>query len=280
MTFIGTLIIILLIMLSLTPVFKKSANDIEEIEEPPKDIIQNTDIKLGANTLIDGTGARIMENDVFIEEKGTYTLTGTLINGSIIIDTEDKVILKLKGVKIESEKEGIVINKANTDIYLENGFENYITDGVNNKYNGTIYSDSIVTIYGPGSLFVTGNRGGIIANKLILKGGDIIASGLNYMIEPDESESSQLSLLFNLNDSIERQNNISLWNENNEKIMDFTAAKSVKTILVSSAKIVNGNYLLYKNRTEQSEGEAIIIDNLQNYRALEKNNWFGNSLNT
>ena len=138
------------------------------------------------NVVIDGSTATITT-------AGTYRLTGSLSDGQVIVETEDKdtVRLILDGVEITSASSApIYISKAEkTILVLAEGSVNTITDAStyvladpeSDEPNAAIFATSDLTITGTGSLEVSGNYNDGIATKdgLILAAGSITVSALD-----------------------------------------------------------------------------------------------------
>jgi len=138
------------------------------------------------NVVIDGSTATITA-------AGTYRLTGSLSDGQVIVETEDKdtVRLILDGVEITSASSApIYISKAEkTILVLAEGSVNTITDAStyvladpeSDEPNAAIFATSDLTITGTGSLEVSGNYNDGIATKdgLILAAGSITVSALD-----------------------------------------------------------------------------------------------------
>lgn len=140
----------------------------------------------GTDISITGTGAYTYEGDVYISSPGYYRFTGTLEDGSIVVNTENsaKVWLILNGVDI-SCSDGACIRVEQADkvyINLAEGSSNTLTDGeeyseeaVTDNVNGVIWSSSDLIIDGTGSLTVNGSyHHGIKAkDDLDITGGTI-----------------------------------------------------------------------------------------------------------
>ncbi len=145
--------------------------------------------------------ATVEGSKVTITSAGTYRLNGSLTDGQVIVNTEDKetVRLILNNVTIHcSASAPIYVMKAQkTIIVLEQDTQNTITDGSsyivdsNEEPNGAIFSKSDLTIYGEGALNVQANYNDGIASKdgLIVKSGQITVNsvddairGKNYLI--------------------------------------------------------------------------------------------------
>ena len=79
----------------------KTSINIESLEnESVSD--PDTYIKLGTETTIEGQGAEVSNNKVTITKAGTYSVSGSLSDGQVIINTnkEEKTYILLDGAKI------------------------------------------------------------------------------------------------------------------------------------------------------------------------------------
>lgn len=139
-------------------------------------------IVLNGNTIsFNGTGAAVDGSKITITSGGTYIISGTLTNGQIRVDTEDKKTVKLilNGTDITCTDSApiYIVNAKKVVVTLANGTENKITDG--NAYvfedtqasepNAAIFSKSDLTINGSGLLTVNANYNDAIACKDELK---------------------------------------------------------------------------------------------------------------
>ncbi|RYU95764.1 carbohydrate-binding domain-containing protein [Emticicia agri] len=160
----------------------------------------------GSSIIVGGTGATVSGTKVTITKAGNYSISGTLSNGQIIVNTEDKTIVRLilNGVDITtSNSSPIYIKKSEkTLIVLAENTQNKLTDGTSYVYddvaeeepNATIFSKDDLSFYGSGSLTVNGNFADGIASKdgLIIKSGNITVNaaddgirGKDYLILKD-----------------------------------------------------------------------------------------------
>lgn len=126
-------------------------------------------------------------NKVKIEKEGTYCITGTTTNGSIIVDAdkEDTIQLILNNVNITSaDSSPIYVKKAKKVILtLEENSTNTLIDGTEYIYddttkeepNATIFSKEDLTINGSGTLNIKANFEDGIASKdgLVITNGNI-----------------------------------------------------------------------------------------------------------
>lgn len=159
-------------------------------------------IKLeGDSITFEGSGATVNGNIVTITSAGMYSISGTLNDGQIIVDTEDKetVELVLNGADITYSTSApiYVSNAEKTVITLADGTENYVTDGASyifadaesDEPNAAIFSKDDLTINGNGSLTVNANYNNGIASKDDLKitGGSITVNAVNDGIKGRDS---------------------------------------------------------------------------------------------
>lgn len=135
------------------------------------------------NIKVSGEGASAKESLLTISEEGTYVITGTLTDGQIIVeaDEKDKVQLVLDGVSVTSKDFAPIYIKNADKVYLTlaENTENNLTDGAEyvqideNTVDGVIYSTSDLTINGKGTISITGNyKHGIVSkDDLVITGG-------------------------------------------------------------------------------------------------------------
>lgn len=152
-----------------------SSGDSESVGEA------STFIKLGDNITVDGKGANVENNKITITSAGTYSITGSLTDGQIIVNAgdEDKVYIILNGVNItcpnsapiyvKNSKKTVISLAANTENTIKDG-ENYVfEDESTDEPNAAIFSKSDLTFIGNGSLNVMANYNNGITSKDDLK---------------------------------------------------------------------------------------------------------------
>ncbi len=147
-----------------------------------------TQITLNGSTItVSGNGVSVDGSTATITAAGTYSLSGSLADGQIIVDTTDKATVKLilNGVDLHCSTGAAiyVLNAEETTINLADLTENVVSDETRTAAeetesgeddpNAAIYSKSDLTIFGDGSLTVNGNDNDGIASK----DGLVIASG-------------------------------------------------------------------------------------------------------
>ncbi len=140
----------------------------------------------GDSAEISGDGAYQNGGNVVIANAGKYVVSGTLSNGSIIVDAYDssKVFIKLAGVSVYCGNDAAFrVNQADkvfltlaegTDNAFESGSE-YSESAISDNTGGTFFSHDDLTINGDGSLTITASyKHGIDCNdKLVIAGGNI-----------------------------------------------------------------------------------------------------------
>jgi hypothetical protein len=182
-----------------------------ENHDNPEDYVWDSSsaipIALNGDTIAtEASGAVVEGSTVTLTAAGTYTISGTLTDGQIIVNTEDTALVRLilNGVDIHSSttapihvmnaEEVMVVLADNTDNRVSDG-TSYLFDTVNeDEPNAAIFSRSDLTFYGNGALTVTGNYNDGIASKdgLVITSGSITVNvvddgirGKDYLIIHD-----------------------------------------------------------------------------------------------
>lgn len=156
---------------------------------------QATVIRLNGDTAeISGTGCTMADGSLTIAEAGTYVLSGTLTDGSVIVDTDKESIvnLVLAGVDLTcSNSSAIYIKKSlKTVLSLQEGTVNTLTDGVEYLFDdaekeepsATLFSKSDLTINGEGTLIINANHNDAVKCKDSLK----LLSGSYEIVSVDD----------------------------------------------------------------------------------------------
>jgi hypothetical protein len=158
-------------------------------------------IKLeGDSITFEGSGATVNGSIITITSAGVYSISGTLDDGQIMVDTEDqeKVVLVLDGADVACSTNApiYVVNAEKTVIALADGTENYVTDGASYVFeetedepNAAVFSKDDLTINGDGLLTVNANYNNGITSKDDLKvtGGSITVNAVNDGIKGRDS---------------------------------------------------------------------------------------------
>jgi hypothetical protein len=186
------------------------AENAEDHEDPADyiwDSLDVIDVELSGDSIsVDATGVATVEGSkVTITSAANYRITGSLIDGQIIVDTNDEetVRLILNGIDISCSNSSpiYIVDAKKVIMFLQAGTENYVADGASyilepdtDEPNAAVFSRTDFTIYGDGTLNVDGNYNDGIASKdgLIIKSGTITISsvddglrGKDYLIVKD-----------------------------------------------------------------------------------------------
>jgi hypothetical protein len=160
----------------------------------------------GNSITVDGEGATVDGSQVTITSAGTYSVSGSLAGGQIVVNTEDEGIVRLvlNGVDIRNStsapiyvqraEEVLIVLADNTENHVSDGESYLFEDAEEDEPNAAIFSSGDLTIYGNGSLIVDANYQDGIASKdgLIIKSGTITVRavddgirGKDYLIVKD-----------------------------------------------------------------------------------------------
>ena len=171
-----------------------------------RDLSGEYDTSEAVEITLNGTSAaasseyvKISGSTVTITAAGTYLLSGTLENGSVIIDAskDDKIQLVLDGVTIHSDTfAAIYVAQADkVFVTLADGSVNTLTNGSgfiqidDNKVDGVIFSKDDITLNGAGSLTITSpDANGIVGkDEVTITGGTYDITAANHAIEGKDS---------------------------------------------------------------------------------------------
>ena len=147
-----------------------------------------------------GSGAYVYQNSVVISRSGYYEITGTLDNGSIIVDAEDnsKVWILLDNAYISNDT-GACIDVEQADkvfLILADGSENTLVSGsafsedtVNDGIHAALFSRDDLTISGSGTLAVSAQyKHGIEVNDdFVVTGGNITIEAVGDAVHANDS---------------------------------------------------------------------------------------------
>lgn len=151
-------------------------------------------IALNGNSIaVEGEGVTVDGSTATITAAGTYNLSGSLLDGQIIVNAEDQanVTLILNGVDLRNSTTAplYIVSGDEVTIVLADGTENYLSDPTTYVYaaadqdepNAALFSAADLTITGNGSLAVAGNFNDGIASQdgLIVAGGTISVSAVD-----------------------------------------------------------------------------------------------------
>ena len=148
---------------------------------------------------VTGTGLTADGSTVTISAAGTYTVSGKLSDGQIIVNTEDteKVKLIFNGVDIHCDNSAavyVVNAPKKVIIYTQKGSVNLVSDGEtrtdgDDVPTAAIYSHDDLKLDGEGELYVTGSYGKGIMSKddIEICGGTIYVTAVDDGIRGKDS---------------------------------------------------------------------------------------------
>ena len=157
---------------------------VEKTTEITSDNGNATNITFSGNSAsAKGYGASINGSDVRITAQGTYVLSGSTSNGSVVIDaSKAEITLILNGLDLtNTEGPAIYIKNAKRVTFtIANGTSNVLSDGdfyeiidITTAVDGAIFAKSDIVFNGGGTLTVNGNN----AHGIVGKDGLTIESG-------------------------------------------------------------------------------------------------------
>lgn len=181
---------------------------------------------------INGTGIlRVVGNRVDDEGIATKNAPITINNGAITIVTKDD------GINTGGDGGTITINGGVT--YIDAG-----GDGIDSNKDIIINGG---TLYTTGSS--TGNYSGLDADSgVTINGGNVIATGSSYLQIP-LSSSKQKSLSLGFSSYNDDEIIYALVDATGNEIISFMAKEKFQGITISSDKLTNGTYYLYRGGT-------------------------------
>ena len=149
---------------------------------------------------ISGAGAVTKDNDVVINSGGHYVLSGSLTDGSIVVDTKSsaKVWILLDGADINCNDDACIKVKNADKVFLTlakdsvnrlTSGETYNEETLADGTDGAIFSHDDMTINGSGSLEVTAlyKHGIAVNDALVITGGEITVSAVSGAVHANEN---------------------------------------------------------------------------------------------
>lgn len=215
--------------------------------------IKTTDTK---NILMDGGNSQYVacvysEIPLIFDGEGTLTITSKQSEGEGIATDEANLTINDGTIVISSNDDELNAGGDNGGMITINNGEVYIDasgDGIDSNGGAEING---------GKLFVVGSDVGGDAgidtdSGFEINGGVVVALGSD-MIERPKDTSKQNVIAFQLDDKIQSNTVVSLINDSQDEIISFKATKSFKTIIISSPKLENTTYYLYKDGKHSGE---------------------------
>lgn len=220
-------------------------------------IKENTENVLsdGGNSEYDG--CIFSNSELIFTGSGRLVVNGNQNEGEGIATEAQNITINNGEFFITSNDDGINAGGDGAEITVNGGniFVNASGDGIDSNKNAVING---------GTLFVIGSDiggdAGIDTDEgYVINGGTVVALGSD-MIETPENSGRQNTIAFSLNAKINKDTMVSLM-KGNEAILSFVAPKSFKTIIISSASLIKGDYKLYTEDYSSKENVYAIDTN-------------------
>lgn len=218
----------------------------------------------------DNTSVAIDGQTITITEEGTYLLSGSLSNGSVVVATDEnvKVRLILNGVVINNDSSAAVYVQSADKVFitLAPDSENKLSNGGtyeavdDNNIDSVIFSKSDLTLNGSGSLTITAKAGHGIVSKddLVITGGILVAAGSSGMAVNFGDNSTQGSILVNL-DRQEAGTDIVLTDASGTELINWQPSKQYTSVVISCPGIAQGESYTLKAGTSET---TVTMDSL------------------
>ncbi len=142
---------------------------------------------------VSGSGASVTDGNIIITKGGDFEVSGTLSDGMIYVNSEEKVKLRLSGASI-TNSDGPAIYFDNAEkalITITEGTENYLTDGKtysDENADGALFSNDDLEIKGDGTLTISGNyKHGIAGDDdVAIENGNINITSYEHGIKAND----------------------------------------------------------------------------------------------
>ncbi|MGM9877254.1 MAG: carbohydrate-binding domain-containing protein [Bacilli bacterium] len=188
-TLVQVIIIIILSLVLGILLFKifdnKDNNIFNPMEEDIEKEIKKEDIDKGVNVNVKNINLADYDTNINITEAGEYTITGSFEH-SILVDSEEKIVLNLDNVNIDSKINSAIanINVGQLVINIKKGTNNTLKDGGSSELDGCIYSSGKLVIEGEGILNVYGTQED--GEGITTTNNDITINGGRIYIESED----------------------------------------------------------------------------------------------
>ncbi len=154
----------------------------------------------GSSASCDSEGVHVEEGAVTITKAGTYLVTGTLENGTLIVDADksDKVQIILKNAQITSD-DSAALSICQADkvfVTLAEGSQNHLSstgtfekEEGDDNIDGAVFSRDDLTFNGSGSLVIASSEGHGIVGKddLVITGGSYEITAAKHGLSANDS---------------------------------------------------------------------------------------------
>ena len=189
-------------------------------------------------------------SDLEIKGNGTLIVNGQQEEGEGIATEDANITIHSGNIQVTSKDDGLNAGGDNGGTITINGGTLYIDasgEGIDSNKDAVING---------GTVFVMGsdqggNAGIDTDDGYVINGGTVIALGTD-MIEKPENTSQQKSICLTLNETINKNTNMTLVCDNKE-VISFQSSKVFRTIIISTSNLTTDEYRLYTNTTHTGE---------------------------
>lgn len=126
-----------------------------------------------------------------IQKGGKYSVSGTISDGQLIVDTTEKVYLQFDGLEITNSSGAAfqVVNAEEVTVTLKAGTSNSLIDGGSGEFNAAMFTNDTLIVEGEGDLAVTGNQAhGIESDDdVIINGGNLSITAIKDAIHANNN---------------------------------------------------------------------------------------------
>lgn len=178
--------ILIVIVIGCIFIFSDKKEEIDSVSSIDSSVdLDNGEEKIDWDSL-DNSNIELDGKSINITAGGVYTISGSINNGSIIVDTSSDVKLVFNNVDIVNDSgPAIIVEEANNVIIdLAEGSVNTLEDGYNydnQEYDGCIFSRDDLILEGNGTLKVISKyEDGIVSND------DLKINGGTYIIDSND----------------------------------------------------------------------------------------------
>jgi len=213
-----------------------------------KDTVNN--LKDNGNS--DYDGCLYSNGPLTIEGEGVLNIKGNQEDGEGIATTDNDITINGGTIIVKSDDDGINAGGDKGGIITINGGMIYIKakgDGIDSN-DSLVINDGLIY-----TSTASSNNAAIDTDKgYEINGGTVIAIGKSMLQSPSKT-SKQNSLVFMLENKINKNTLITLLNNNDNVIVSFEAKEDFKTLIISKKSLLNDTYYLYIDgaKTEYSK---------------------------
>ncbi len=245
------------------------------------------------NTLSDGgnsdyDGCIYSNSELVFNGEGKLIIYGNQQEGEGIATEAQNITFNGGTYEITSADDGINAGGDGATVTVNDGmfYINAAGDGIDSNKNAVI-NGGVIFVIGSDN----GGDSGIDTDEgYVINGGTVVALGSD-MIETPLETSTQKTLAFVLKDKISADTTVTLMKVE-DVIVSFSAPKSFKNVIISSDKLIDGEYSLYVggentgtlvygiySEGQYSKGELLSIDGQSLFAINSTVNLYGQSNN-